>query len=88
MKTSASIDRTQTNQEQVAMAGAIVVPETHSHPTMGKTARYLGIYVLLVTSAILVLVPLEWVIASSFTTRETVWKNVLPFNWHAFIPEV
>ncbi len=88
MKTSASIDRTQANQDQVAMAGTITVPTTHSHQKTGKIARYVGIYALLVTSAILVLVPLEWVIASSFTTRETVWKNVLPFNWHAFIPEV
>jgi multiple sugar transport system permease protein len=46
-----------------------------------------GLYALLVASAIIVLLPLEWVVASSFTTRETVWKNVLPFNWRAFFPE-
>jgi len=26
-------------------------------------------------------------VASSFTTRETVWKNVLPFSWRALWPE-
>lgn len=55
-----------------------------------KTARlahYLLVYALLAAIAILVLVPLEWVVASSFTTRETVWKNVLPFNWRALLPE-
>ncbi len=48
--------------------------------------RYALIYVLLTVIGLVVLVPLEWIIVSSFTTRETVWKNVLPFNWHAFLP--
>lgn len=52
-----------------------------------KVAHNVLVYGLLAGIAILVLAPLEWVIASSFTTRETVWKNVLPFNWHAFLPE-
>ncbi len=52
-----------------------------------QVAHYVFVYVVLVGIAIIVLAPLEWVIASSFTTRETVWKNVLPFNWHAFLPE-
>ena len=30
--------------------------------------------------------PISWIVASSFTTRETVWKNVLPFSWRAFFP--
>jgi multiple sugar transport system permease protein/putative chitobiose transport system permease protein len=87
MKTSASMDRTQTTQEVVTSSGTIVVPQTRSHPKLAKAGRYIGIYTLLVISAILVLVPLEWIVASSFTTRETVWKNVLPFNWHAFFPD-
>jgi multiple sugar transport system permease protein len=33
-----------------------------------------------------ILAPLWWIGASSFTTRETVWKNVLPFSWRAFWP--
>ena len=45
-------------------------------------ASYLG----LVALALLVLIPLWWVMVSSFTTRETVWANVLPFNWRAFLP--
>ncbi len=52
-----------------------------------RVVHYAVVYALLVTIAILVLAPLEWIVASSFTTRETVWKNVLPFNWHAFLPE-
>lgn len=52
-----------------------------------RLAHYLLVYALLAAIAILVLVPLEWVVASSFTTRETVWKNVLPFNWRALLPE-
>lgn len=53
-----------------------------------RWARTIAIYLLLVCSAIIVLLPLEWVVASSFTTRETVWKNVLPFSWRSLLPEV
>lgn len=35
----------------------------------------------------LVLLPLWWIVASSFTTRETVWANALPFSWRALLPE-
>ena len=45
------------------------------------------IYLLLIAIALLVILPIAWVVASSFTTRETVWKNVLPFSWRAFLPE-
>jgi len=34
-----------------------------------------------------VLVPLWWIAASSFTTRETVWANALPFSWRALWPQ-
>jgi multiple sugar transport system permease protein/putative chitobiose transport system permease protein len=53
---------------------------------LARPARNIGIYLLLIVSAIIVLLPLEWVVASSFTTRETVWKNVLPFSWRALLP--
>lgn len=43
-------------------------------------------YVGLVLLALLVLIPLWWVMVSSFTTRETVWANVLPFSFRAFLP--
>ena len=59
----------------------------HSRVRMAPVAHFALVYALLAVIAILVLAPLEWVVASSFTTRETVWKNVLPFNWHAFLPE-
>lgn len=51
-----------------------------------KWRRYLLLYALLIALAILVILPIAWIIASSFTTRETVWKNVLPFSWRAFFP--
>ncbi|NPV68417.1 MAG: carbohydrate ABC transporter permease [Anaerolineae bacterium] len=54
---------------------------------LNKLWRLLTTYFLLITIAIMVILPISWIIASSFTTRETVWKNVLPFSWRAFIPE-
>ena len=51
-----------------------------------RLANRVAIYTLLVVIVIAVLAPLEWVVASSFTTRETVWKNVLPFTWRALLP--
>ncbi len=46
----------------------------------------LWIYALLIILAIIVILPLEWIIASSFTNRETVFKNVLPFSFKALWP--
>ncbi len=43
-------------------------------------------YLALVIIAIIVVLPLEWIIASSFTDRETVFKNVLPFSLKALWP--
>lgn len=54
---------------------------------IGPIAESLAIYLLLIISVLIVLVPLWWMGASSFTTRETVWKNVLPFSLRAFWPE-
>src|SRR3712207_5510981 len=85
----------QINADRTARSPAeISVPATRARVrAAGRRARtaqvahYAFVYALLVAIAILVLAPLEWVVASSFTTRETVWKNVLPFNWRAFLPE-
>ena len=52
-----------------------------------KRARQALLYLLLAAIALLIILPIAWVIASSFTTRETVWKNVLPFSPRAFLPE-
>jgi multiple sugar transport system permease protein/putative chitobiose transport system permease protein len=49
--------------------------------------RYGGTYLLLIAIFLTVVTPLAWIGVSSFTTRETVWKNVLPFTWRAFFPE-
>jgi ABC-type glycerol-3-phosphate transport system permease component len=43
-------------------------------------------YLALGIIAIIVVLPLEWIIASSFTDRETVFKNVLPFSLKALWP--
>ncbi len=51
-----------------------------------KAGRYALLYLLLIALAIAVILPIAWIIASSFTTRETVWQNVLPFSWRAFFP--
>ncbi|MEA2510758.1 MAG: multiple sugar transport system permease protein [Thermomicrobiales bacterium] len=55
--------------------------------SLSRIGRHVAIYGVLIVIAILVLAPLEWVAASSFTTRETVWKHVLPFSWRAFLPD-
>lgn len=47
---------------------------------------HLWIYAVLVIIAIVVVLPLEWIFASSFTDRETVFKNVLPFSIKALWP--
>ena len=51
-----------------------------------KARRYILLYALLFAIAIAIILPISWIVASSFTTRETVWKNVLPFSWRAFFP--
>ena len=51
-----------------------------------KARRYILLYALLIGLAIAVILPISWIVASSFTTRETVWKNALPFSWRAFFP--
>ena len=54
---------------------------------MRKARRHILLYLLLFVVAIVVIVPIAWIIASSFTARDNVWKNVLPFSWRAFWPE-
>lgn len=52
-----------------------------------KMTRTVVTYALLLSVAVVIIVPIWWVAVSSLTTRETVWKNVLPFSWRAFLPE-
>ena len=54
---------------------------------LGRPAGVALQYALLLLLAAVVLAPLWWMGASSFSTRETVWKNVLPFSWRALLPE-
>lgn len=68
---------------------APAVPAPRHRPAAPQVRRGVftaTLYLLLVVMAIIVLAPLEWMIASSFTTRETVWANVLPFSWRALLP--
>jgi multiple sugar transport system permease protein len=53
-----------------------------------KLLHQVLVYLLLITVAAIVILPMSWIIVSSFTTAETVWSNVLPFSWRAFFPEV
>ena len=62
-------------------------PEPASRWRQSRAWRRALLYLLLILIALLIILPIAWVIASSFTTRETVWKNVLPFSWRAFFPE-
>ena len=44
------------------------------------------IYILLVFVAAIVLVPLLWAIAASFTPNNLVFRYAYPFSWRAFLP--
>lgn len=48
--------------------------------------RTLFNYVLLVTILLIVVVPLMWAIAASFTPNEQVFRHVFPFSWRALLP--
>ena len=52
-----------------------------------RVASRAALYALLATLAIVILLPLWWIAASSLSTRETVWANVFPFSWRAFLPD-
>lgn len=53
----------------------------------GKWLSRVLLYGLMLLLVAVVLVPLWWIAASSFTTRETVWANALPFSWRALWPQ-
>ena len=44
------------------------------------------IYVLLVLVAAIMIVPLLWAIAASFTPNDLVFRYAYPFSWRAFLP--
>jgi len=44
------------------------------------------IYVLLIFTAVLMIVPLLWAVAASFTPNEKVFEYAYPFSWRAFLP--
>jgi multiple sugar transport system permease protein/putative chitobiose transport system permease protein len=58
----------------------------HRESAKRFTFSQIWIYLALALITIIILLPLEWIIASSFTDRETVFKNVLPFSLKALWP--
>jgi multiple sugar transport system permease protein/putative chitobiose transport system permease protein len=49
-------------------------------------AHKLFVYVMLFITLLIVVVPLMWAIAASFTPNELVFKYVYPFSWRALFP--
>lgn len=43
-------------------------------------------YLVLFGVFILVVSPLQWAIASSFSQNDLIFRNVFPFSWKAFVP--
>lgn len=57
---------------------------------MKKTSpaiRYFIVYLLLFAILAIVIVPLLWAVASSFSQNDQIFKNVFPFTWKAFFPQ-
>lgn len=61
--------------------------------TQGQAARrrrelleQIIIYVLLIIVAAIMIVPLLWAIAASFTPNDKVFEYAYPFSWRAFLP--
>lgn len=77
--------------EEPAQAGsgsrADPVGHRRGAASMTHAAGITGLYTILGFLTVLVLAPLWWIGANSFTTRETVWANVLPFSWRALLPQ-
>jgi multiple sugar transport system permease protein len=46
----------------------------------------IGIYLILSILALITLLPIVWVIASSFQTDKQIFVNLMPFNWKAIFP--
>jgi ABC-type glycerol-3-phosphate transport system permease component len=54
--------------------------------TVADALRAAFNYVLLLTILLIVVVPLMWAIAASFTPNEQVFRYVFPFSWRALLP--
>ncbi len=44
------------------------------------------VYALLIFVAVIMVLPLLWAIAASFTPNEKVFRYAYPFSWRAFLP--
>lgn len=49
-------------------------------------ANRVAIYMLLISTLLIVVVPLLWAVAASLTPNELVFKYVYPFSWRALFP--
>ena len=52
-----------------------------------RVLRYFIIYFLLIVVFAIVVIPLLWAVASSFSQNDLIFKNVFPFSWKAFFPQ-
>ena len=60
--------------------------EARQRRRLSDGARTLFHYVLLTTILLIVVVPLMWAVAASFTPNEQVFRYVFPFSWRALFP--
>jgi len=68
-----------------------VASTTQSQPAViirsrQATFEKIGIYALLLLVAAIVVVPLLWAFAASFTPNDKVFEYAYPFSWKAFLP--
>ena len=59
---------------------------THSNFQLKPFLEGLLIYFLLIFVAIIIVIPLLWAVAASFTPNDKVFTYAYPFSWRAFLP--
>ena len=55
--------------------------------TIWKKVNLTFIYLILIILALVVLVPIIWIVVSSFQTDNQIFENLMPFSWKAFFPQ-
>lgn len=63
----------------------VTQPRVSAHRRQAQIEQVL-IYILLILVAAIMLVPLLWAIAASFTPNDLVFRYAYPFSWRAFLP--
>jgi multiple sugar transport system permease protein len=72
--------------EQASSSIKVVVPNKNATRFSGLTFEVIIIYVLLILSATILVLPLLWAISASFTPNNKVFEYVYPFSVRAFLP--